>query len=81
MHIVSLKNIYVLAHVIYNSLYPNYTARVIYNSLKNINEYMLREIVNHQQLLEFRSFQGQNNSAIAACYPNDTARVVSSRIL
>ena len=37
MHIVSLKNIYVLAHVIYN--YPTGWPKHAY-----INEYMLREI-------------------------------------
>ena len=46
MHIVSLKNIYGLAHVIHHAGLP-------------INEYMLRGIVKHQPLFGvFYSFQG-----------------------
>ena len=51
MHIVSLKNIYGLAHVIHHAGLP-------------INEYMLRGIVKHQPLFGvFYSFQGQTYSA------------------
>ena len=61
-HIVSLKkNIYVLAHVIYN--YPTGWPKHAY-----INEYMLREIYSEPPITTLQCFavfkdNGQNNSA------------------